>query len=284
MQAALGRGSVVRSSDRSAFAAARADIVSGLLRWRLWGRLGWNDIRQRYQRSILGPLWLTVSMGILIGSLGLLYARLFQQPVEEFLPYCGVGLLIWGFMSSYLTESGTLFSGAEAYIKQISLPFSLYVYRASWAKRIMLAHNFIIYFGIIVYFHIWPGAAALLAIPALCIVAFNGMAISVTIGIISARFRDIPQVINSVVQILFFVTPLMWKPDALKVHPYVTELNPFYVALDGLDEAYCDHLHEVFDYLASAGAELWWTSMGEIASRCVAAQSQAIAFAEASRP
>jgi len=228
IQGALGSGSMVRSTDRSALAAARADIVCGLLLWRLWARLGWNDIRQRYQRSILGPLWLTISMGILIGSLGLLYARLFQQPVEEFLPYCGIGLLIWGFMSSYLTESGTLFSGAEAYIKQISLPFSLYVYRASWAKLIILAHNFIIYFGIILYFGIWPGAAALLAIPAICIVTFNGMAISLTIGMISARFRDIPQVINSIVQILFFVTPLMWKPDAVKIPAYVTELNPVY--------------------------------------------------------
>jgi len=228
MQTALRNGPVVRSTDRSPFAAACADIASGLLLWRLWGRLGWNDIRQRYQRSILGPLWLTISMGILVGSLGLLYAKLFQQPVEEFLPYCGVGLLIWGFMASYLTESGTLFSGAETYIKQISLPFSLYVYRASWAKLIMLAHNFIIYFCIILYFRIWPGAVALLAIPGLLAVAFNGMAISLTIGMLSARFRDIPQVIASVVQILFFVTPLMWKPDALKVPPYVTELNPIY--------------------------------------------------------
>lgn len=219
---------VVRSTNRSALAAARTDIISGLLLWRLWGWLGWNDIRQRYQRSILGPLWLTVSTGILISSLGVLYARLFQQPVQEFLPYCGVGLLIWGFMSAYLTESGTLFSGSEAYIKQISLPFSVYVYRASWAKLIILAHNFIIYFGIVLYFRIWPGPVALLAIPALCIIVFNGMAISLTIGMLSARFRDIPQVINSLVQVLFFVTPLMWKPGLPGVHPYVTELNPFF--------------------------------------------------------
>ena len=55
-----------------------SDIVTGLFMYNLWGRLGWNDILQRYQRSILGPLWLTISMAVLIGALGLLYAKLFK--------------------------------------------------------------------------------------------------------------------------------------------------------------------------------------------------------------
>ena len=45
---------------------------------------------------------------------------------------------------------------------------------------------------------------------------------------VSARFRDIPQVINSVVQILFFLTPVFWKPESLKGHAYITEYNPFF--------------------------------------------------------
>ncbi len=218
----------MRTTERSPLAAAGADVVAGLSLWRLWGRLGWNDIRQRYQRSILGPFWLTASMGILVGSLGVLYAKLFQVPLDEFLPFCGVGLLIWGFIASYLTESGALFSASEAYIKQISLPYSLYAYRASWSKLIMLAHNFLIYVVIIAWFRIWPGAVALLALPGLLVVAFNGTVASITIGMVSARFRDIPQVISSLAQVLFFVTPVMWKPDAVRITPLVTELNPFH--------------------------------------------------------
>ncbi|UQE03672.1 ABC transporter permease [Bradyrhizobium japonicum] len=210
-------------------AGAWADVLSGIQLWRLWGRLGWNDILQRYRRSLLGPLWLTASMAIMVIALGVLYAQLFQQRIDDFLPYFCVGILVWTLMASYLTESGTLFTGSESYIKQIALPFSVYVYKSSWAKLIIFAHNFVIYFGVLLYFRIWPGSVGLLALPGLLIVAVNGTAASLTIGMISARFRDIPQVIASVVQIVFFLTPIFWKADLLKGrHAYVIDFNPFF--------------------------------------------------------
>src|SRR5580692_7735728 len=67
-------------------AGAWADIVTGVVLWRLWGRLGWNDILQRYRRSVLGPFWLTASMAIMVVSLGVIYAELFNQPIDDFLP------------------------------------------------------------------------------------------------------------------------------------------------------------------------------------------------------
>ena len=208
------------------------DVVEGLARWRLWTRLGWNDILQRYRRSVLGPFWMTASMAIMVIALGVVYAELFAQRVDDFMPFFCVGLLVWTLIAGYLTEAGTLFTGSESYIKQIRLPFSLYVYRSSWAKLIMFAHNFIIYIGVMVYFRIWPGAAALLSIPGLLLVVANGTIASLTIGIVSARFRDIPQLIASLVQILFFMTPIFWKPESLKGHPYITEFNPFFHLLE----------------------------------------------------
>jgi ABC-2 type transport system permease protein/lipopolysaccharide transport system permease protein len=68
---------------------------------------------------------------------------------------------------------------------------------------------------------------ALLAIPGLILVLGNGALMGLSIGVASARFRDIPQFVNSIVQILFFVTPIMWKPELLQ-NPHYLELNPFY--------------------------------------------------------
>lgn len=211
---------------------AWVDVVEGLARWPLWGRLGWNDILQRYRRSVLGPFWLTASMAVMVVSLGVVYAELFNQPIDDFLPYFCVGLLVWNLLSGYLTEGGALFTGSESYINQIRLPFSVYVYRSSWAKLIIFAHNFVIYIGVMIYFQKWPGAVSLLAIPGLMLVVFNGTVISLTIGVISARFRDVPQVINSLVQILFFITPIFWKPNSLRGHAYITELNPLFHLLE----------------------------------------------------
>src|SRR4051812_13284814 len=189
-------------------ATAWSDMVAGLASWRLWLRLGWNDILQRYRRSILGPFWLTASMAIMIVALGVLYAGLFNTAVEDFLPFLCVGLLVWTLVASFLTEGGTLFTGSESYIKQIRLPFSVYVYRSTWSKLVIFFHNFIIYFAVLLYFQIWPGAVGLLAIPGLAIVLINGALASLCIGIVSARFRDVPPLISSVVQIVFFVTPI----------------------------------------------------------------------------
>jgi lipopolysaccharide transport system permease protein len=211
---------------------ARQDVLTGAARWRLWIKLGWNDIVQKYRRSIIGPLWLTASTAVMVLSLGLLYAKLFKTPIDDFLPFLCVGLLMWNYLSSFLQESGTMFTSSESYIKQIRLPYSVYVYRAVWSKIIILAHNFVIYFAVILYFQIWPGMTGLLAIPGFLLLTLNGALASMLIGMISTRFRDIPQLINSVMQIVFFITPIMWKPELLKEHLYIVTWNPFFLLID----------------------------------------------------
>jgi ABC-2 type transport system permease protein/lipopolysaccharide transport system permease protein len=225
---ALPERLIARGGTMDGAAMAWSDMVAGLASWRLWLRLGWNDILQRYRRSILGPFWLTASMAIMIVALGILYSGLFEMPIGDFLPFLCVGMLVWNLISSFLTEAGTLFTGSESYIKQIRLPYSVYVYRSTWSKLVTFFHNFIIYFAVLLYFQIWPGTAALLAIPGLIVNVVNGALASLTIGIISARFRDVPPLISSVVQIVFFVTPIFWKPEMLKGREYITDFNPFF--------------------------------------------------------
>lgn len=219
---------VTRGGTGFAFASAWSDFRSGGAHWRLWVTLGWNDILQRYRRSILGPFWLTASMAVMVIALGVLYAELFKTPINDFLPYLCVGLLVWALMSSFLTEGGMLFTGSESYIKQIRLPYSVYVYRSSWSKLVIFGHNLIIYVGVLIYFGIWPGSVALLAIPGLFLLLLNGAASTLLIGMVSARFRDVPQLIISIVQIVFFVTPIMWKPELLQTRTYIADFNPFY--------------------------------------------------------
>jgi lipopolysaccharide transport system permease protein len=220
----------VTSQDRSGHKvrSAIADIAGGLASWRIWTKLGWNDILQRYRRSFLGPLWLTVSMAIMVTALGVIYAEIFKVSLQDFMPFLCVGLLIWNLISSVLTEAGGLFTAAESYIKQVRLPYSLYAFRFMWSKIIVFGHNLAIYFGVLLYFEIWPGHAALYALPGFVILAANGMFAATYLGVISARFRDVPQITASLVQIAFFVTPIMWKPEFLGNRQLVAELNPFF--------------------------------------------------------
>lgn len=121
---------------------ALADLTEGLARWRLWGLLAWQDIKQRYRRSSLGPFWLTISMGVMIGTLGVLYGKLFKMAIQEYLPFLCLGLLTWTFISTSILEGCTVFIASESVIKQIKLPLSSHVYRLVWRNLIILGHNF----------------------------------------------------------------------------------------------------------------------------------------------
>ena len=229
---------------------AIGDLRDGFAAWRLWGRMGWNDILQRYRRSVLGPFWLTASTAIMVVVLGLLYAELFKTQIGDFLPFLCAGLLVWNLLATFLSEGGMIFTAAESYIKQVRLPYSIYVYRSSWSKVIIFAHNFVIYFGVLIYFEIWPGAPALLAIPGLILVVLNGTLATVYIGMLSARFRDIPPLINSLVQLIFFVTPIMWKPELLQRRTYIADLNPFFHLIEIVRTPLLGNVPDLKHYLA----------------------------------
>jgi lipopolysaccharide transport system permease protein len=208
------------------------DIQDSLRLWRVWTTLGWSDIVQRYQRSILGPFWLTASMAIMVVSLGILYSELFGINVTDFMPFICVGILVWGFVSSILNEAGTLFTTQALYIKQIRLPYMVYVWRFVWSKAIIFAHNFVIYLAVLIYFQLWPGSVALLAIPAMMLIFLNALLVDLYLGMISTRFRDIPQIVSSATQVVFFVTPIFWKPELLRKSRYLVDWNPFYHVIE----------------------------------------------------
>ncbi|SNT63925.1 lipopolysaccharide transport system permease protein [Tardiphaga sp. OK246] len=218
----------IEHKEASRFGLAIDDLVNGLRMWRLWGRLGWSDVVQKYRRSLLGPFWLTASMAIMIVAMGLVYSQIFKVPLHEFMPFLCVGLMVWGLISTVLLEAGSLFTGSESYIKQIRLPYSVYVLRFVWSKLITFAHNFVVYFAIILFFQVNPGFASLFSIFGFALILLNSFFTSIYLGMISARFRDIPQIVASVVQILFFITPIIWKANFLGKKAYFVTLNPFY--------------------------------------------------------
>ena len=131
-------------------------------------------------------------------------------------------------MNSILLDAGDLFTGSESYIKHIKLPYSLYVFRFVLSKAIIFAHDLPIYVVTIVYFKIWPGPAALYAIPGFLLLLINGVLVSLSLGVACARFRDIPRIIANLSQIVFLITPIIWMPSLLGEHSYLAKANPFF--------------------------------------------------------
>jgi ABC-type polysaccharide/polyol phosphate export permease len=191
------------------------DIKATMAKHSLVTMLGWQDVRQRYRRSALGPFWLTISMGVMIGSIGLVFGRIFGTPMSEFLPFLATGLIVWTFISSSVNEGSSAFVSAEGIIKQLPLPLFLHVLRMLWRNVIIAAHNVIIVPLVFLAVGKAPSLIIFLSIPGFLLLSVNLAWMALTVAILCTRYRDLPQIIASVLQVLFYLTPIMWMPSLM---------------------------------------------------------------------
>lgn len=216
---------------RLSFAAN--DILDGLRQYWLWAQLAHQDMRLRYRGSILGPFWQTITTAIMIGSMGFIYAKLFNVELENYLPMLAVGLILWQFTSGMITEGCSTFMAVQGIIQQVKLPFSLHAYRLVYRNVLVLAHNFVIVPVVLIIFpHPIEWQLLFSLLPAFALIVINGVMASILLGMICARFRDVPPIVSSIVQVLFFVTPVFWSPSALGPNSWWLVLNPLFAAID----------------------------------------------------
>ena len=208
------------------------DFSSLVTHTRIWLHLGWMDIRQRYMGSVLGPIWITLNLSIFLVALGLVYSRLFHQPIHEYIPFLTCGLLAWTFISSVMVDSCDMFITAKPYLHQIQLPFTLFVYRILWRNIIIFFHNLIVYVLVIFIFQIKITKFTLLFIPGFLIVTVNLIFVSLLIGMISTRYRDMPPFITSLIQVLFFISPITWMPHLVGKTSKIITMNPVTYLID----------------------------------------------------
>lgn len=234
-------------------ARGAADVGGGFGAWRMWWMLAKNDVIRRYRRSRVGQLWLTLSMAAMIFGMGAVYSSLFGTSMADYLPHLGTGLVLWGLIASTITESCSSFTENESIIRQIALPRFTYLLRTIARNLFVFAHNLIILpilylvTGSPINWHI------LLFIPGLLLVLANLAWVGYLLAILSARFRDIPQIIASIVQVAFFVSPVVFKPSQLRVDHPVLVLNPFASMLDVMREPLLGNLPGATSYFILLG-------------------------------
>lgn len=185
-----------------------------------------NDIKQRYRRSVVGQFWLTLSMAILIFGMGVVYSTLFNTEIRTYIPYVATTFVMWAFISANITESTTAFIENERIILHISIVKSTFIFRMICRNLMVLAHNILIVPVVFVIFQSGINWNILWFIPGFILVILNGFWIGYCLAIICARYRDVPQIIASVMQIMFFITPIMFRPAQLGEHSYLLLMNP----------------------------------------------------------
>jgi ABC-type polysaccharide/polyol phosphate export permease len=227
------------------------DLVQGLAKWDLWGRLGFLEVKRRYRRTIIGPFWSALTLGIFIATMGTVGIGLWRQDAATYLPYLTSGMLVWLMISTMLTEAGNLFIGGAHLFRQVRFDYSILAYALVWRNLIVFLHNLIIYVVIVVVFapHIIK-PTILLVIPGLFFIVANGVWLALLLGMLCLRFRDVQQLIVSVIQISMLVTPIFWPESMLEgtKRMVFVELNPLFHFVDVVRAPLIGKLPSAFSY------------------------------------
>jgi ABC-type polysaccharide/polyol phosphate export permease len=215
---------------QKSFKLGFADIAATVKSWHVVRTLAWQDIAGRYNRSRIGAFWITIGMATTIACVGLIFGQLFNLPIKQFLPYFTVGTLLWGLFSSCLQEGCQSFINSSGIILQVPLPLFTHVLRGLCKELLVFAHNVVVFPLALLAVQQELSWQMLLAVPALMLVLVNLGWMMLVLAVICTRYRDVAQIVNNALQVLFFVTPVMWRASQLPERTAfkITEFNPLY--------------------------------------------------------
>ncbi len=275
-QAALATEPPITFPKNSPLQRAWQDIVAGTCNWPLWLMLAYQDIKLRYRRSVLGPFWITLSMAITVYAMGFLYGHLFHIDLPHYYPFLVTGMLSWTLIQTIIIEANDTFEMMSATIKQVKLPYSLHIHRIVARNLIIFFHNILVIIPVMVIYHATMplNAYTLLVIPGLALIYIAGVIYGLILAMLGARYRDISQMVKSLIQVIFFLTPVMWNPATISGTHNMEMLvywNPFYSFLQMLRAPLLGQAPTLLNLMIVLGVML----VGAVASLCLLARYRA---------
>ena len=203
-----------------------ADLAAAWKRRQLAIFFAWSETVARYRRSTLGPIWLVLGTAVGVAGLGYIWSILLNQEMQSFIPSITVGLVVWQFVSGVVTDSAGMFVRNATMLVNIKMPVYLITFQAFGRHLINLGHNLVVVLAVFLVFPHYNSWLSLMALPGLLIVSINLIAIMQLVGILGARFRDLEPLILAFFPILFFLSPVIYRPGQLGPAEPVMAFNP----------------------------------------------------------
>ncbi len=204
-------------------------------RWQYWFYASWFKIAVRYRKTMLGPIWLLVGPLMFITMLGLLFSVIMNVELAVFVPHLAFGIIVWSLMTS-LMNSGTnvVFHNRPQMIHSGTKLLDLVMVNL-FNSLLQFAHHILVAVGVYFVFRWALTPYAFVSIIGLIFLIANGFWYGVVFGILGARYRDISEIISALMGVMFFITPIIWMPEAEGrggiLGPYLS-LNPFHHFLE----------------------------------------------------
>ncbi len=229
MQNALALNIPQSGPKLSAYRVALVDVIAGMRAFDIWGRLGWRETKRRYRRTVFGPFWTTVGLALFVTTLGIVWSNLWNRDPKVYLPFLTSGMLCWVMFSTICMDGCVTYIVAEKLLRQLRISYTLLACANVWRNAVLFFHNLSIFVLVCIYAGVGVSWATLLVVPGFALFCLNAVWITVLLGALCARFRDIQQLVGTILQISLFLTPIFWSLDQLSGRTAIlAQLNPMY--------------------------------------------------------
>ena len=200
---------------------------------RVWWFTATARTRARFVRTYFGSFWLGLSNLFSVGVLSAVYGTVFKvQDFQTYVVYLGLGLVVWNTMAAAITAAPTLFEHNHSHVHNTNLNPIFYVLE-EWAFQVQ---TFLQSFILVVLALSWFQHDLLLNLvafgwlPLLNLFLFLFWAPTI-VCLLGARYRDFYQLVPIVLQLVFLLSPILYRKDNLGAMAWTATLNPLYRVL-----------------------------------------------------
>jgi len=229
--AAFGKGIEIIYREAAAATAptvrvSRAAAIGWLPAIQIAAALAWSDMRHRYVRSLLGPFWMSIQMAIMVAVLGSVIGHFSNASAIAHLPMLALSLTAWTFLNSVVLDATTALQNSASLIKDRALPPVIFLLQCVFRQGLFALHNACV--PLVLWLILAPKefGGAVAALPGLAVFIVCTLGLSLVLGAMATRFRDLKPIIESSLTLAFLSSPIIWSPEMINQASSVMRLNP----------------------------------------------------------
>ncbi len=248
--------STVESARPSPGSALAWDLRRSLALTPYWMKLAYGQVRGKYHRLALGLLWHPLGFALVVSLISYVFGALFGRETYFFLPYLAAGFAVWGFVTGCITGGVTAFTSNQRHILSRKTPLAMFAWKAVGVAAIGFLLEIPFFFIACAYVGRPVEPVALMTLPGAALLLWNGLWVSLFFGVAVTRFRDLGELTQSALRVLFLVTPIIWSIDINPRIANVSQWNPFYHVVELIRAPLLGSMPSLDSYLIVGGIAL----------------------------
>ena len=220
------RAAIAAPCDKPAPANDHQEETGWLDSVRIAAALAWSDMRHRYVRSLLGPFWMSLQMAIVVAVLGSVIGQMSNSDMLARLPMLALSMTAWTFLNSVVLDATTALQNSASLIRDRALPPVIFLLQCTFRQGLFALHNACV--PLLLWLLLTPHdlSGALEALPGLSLFVICTFALSLVLGALATRYRDLKPIIESTLMLAFLASPVIWSADMVNHRSAVMRLNP----------------------------------------------------------